>query len=63
MTEHPKLVNTETAAELIGIPRKSVTRLIREGQLAAIKLGRYWVVPVGEIDRLVEQATAERRSA
>lgn len=63
MTERPKSVNTKVAAALIGIPPGSITRLIRDGQLAAIKLGRYWVIPIDEIDRLISQATAERRAS
>jgi excisionase family DNA binding protein len=55
-TVSPKSVNTQQAGELLGIPRHSVTRLIREGDLEAVKLGRYWVIPIQEIDRILAPA-------
>jgi excisionase family DNA binding protein len=60
-TERPKSVNTEQASKLLGIPSSSVSRLIRIGELSAIKLGRYWVIPIEEIDRILAQA--QRRTA
>ncbi|MBP2321390.1 excisionase family DNA binding protein [Kibdelosporangium banguiense] len=60
-TADPKSVNTKRAAEMLGIPRNSVSRLIRIGELSAIKLGRYRVIPIEEIDRILAQA--QRRTA
>lgn len=61
VTERPKSVNTEQAAVLIGIPPASVRRLIRIGQIKAVQLGRYYVIPVEEIDRLLEPARQARK--
>ncbi len=60
MTERPKSVTTAGASQLLGIPARSVRRLIEKGDLGAVRLGRYLVIPVEEIDRLLEPA---RRSA
>jgi len=66
MTTNKRAVNTEQAAEMLGIPTSGVRRMIREGQLEAIKLGRYYVVPIQEIDRLladVVEASLARSAA
>ncbi|MBP2321386.1 excisionase family DNA binding protein [Kibdelosporangium banguiense] len=52
----PKSVNTQQASELLGIPTRSVRRLIENGQLGAVRLGRYLVIPIEEIDRLLAPA-------
>lgn len=62
MTERPKSVTTDKASELIGIPPASVRRLIRIGQLKAVQLGRYYVIPIEEIDRLLEPARQAREA-
>lgn len=54
--DQPKAVNVKRASELLGITGNAVRRLIREGQLGAVKLGKCYVVPVEEIDRVLAPA-------
>jgi excisionase family DNA binding protein len=49
----PKSVNVEQAAQLLGIPARSVRRLINTDRLRAVRLGKYWVIPLNELDRLL----------
>jgi excisionase family DNA binding protein len=51
-TPQPKPVSysVEDAARALGIGRSLAFRLIREGQLAAVKIGRRTVVPVKECE-------------
>lgn len=52
-----KSVNTEQAGVLLGIPTRSVRRLIAAKKLRAVRLGRYLVIPIAEIDRVLAPAT------
>jgi excisionase family DNA binding protein len=64
-TEHPKSVNTEQASKLLGNPTGSVRRLIRIGELRAVQLGRYYVIPIEEINRILTptQRAVQREQA
>lgn len=44
------------AAEALSIPYRTLLAAIHEGQIGAIKIGRYYQVPVAEIDRLLAPA-------
>lgn len=46
----PVSYSVEDAARALGIGRSLAFRLIREGQLAAVKIGRRTVVPVKECE-------------
>ncbi len=43
---------SEFAGEL-GIPQSSVRRWLKNGNLRGTKMGKKWLIPASEIDRLV----------
>lgn len=55
--------NIEEAAQQLRIGRTKVYDLIKEGQLASIKIGRRRVVPAAAIHALVEQLYGAGRIA
>lgn len=48
----------ETAA-LLGVSRTTVHALLRSGRLRSVKIGARRLIPVAEVERLLEQGTAE----
>jgi excisionase family DNA binding protein len=50
---NPVSFSVEAAARALGISRSLAWRLIREGQLRAVKIGRRTVVPVKECEALI----------
>lgn len=48
-------------AGMLGVSYSTVLDLIHSGELSAIRLGRYWVVPVAEVDRYLEARLDEAR--
>lgn len=50
-------VGTNEVAEILQIPRDSVTRACRNGQLAAVRRGGRWVAVLDAQDRLVYRAS------
>ena len=49
-----RLYSPAEAAEYIGICTKSIYTLIKNGELTAYKSARYYVIPVGELEKLRE---------
>ncbi|WP_435070424.1 helix-turn-helix domain-containing protein [Amycolatopsis thermoflava] len=49
---------TDEVADRLGVPYRTVMRAISRGEIGAIKLGRYYVVPRSELERLLGQAKA-----
>jgi excisionase family DNA binding protein len=48
-------VGLKEAAETVGLSHWTLRQYIREGKIAAIKLGRRVLIEPGELERLVEQ--------
>ncbi len=59
--EGPKLVTKSRAAELLGIHPRSIERLLVNGELVGVKLGRSIRVVVASIDALIERRRASTR--
>jgi excisionase family DNA binding protein len=57
------LLTTREAAAVLGLHRRTVERMCREGTLRGVRLGEFgnWRVPVAEIERLIE--SEEERDA
>ena len=51
----------EFASEL-GIPQSSVRRWLKSGELRGTKMGKKWLIPASEIDRLVNPPQKNRSS-
>ena len=49
------------AAEILSLSRKNAYTLIERGHIRAVRLGKRLVVPVTEIDRLLETPRLRRR--
>lgn len=48
-----ELLTTQEALELLKIDRKTLYKLLKNGDLPAIKLGSQWRIPKEEIAKLV----------
>jgi excisionase family DNA binding protein len=55
----PRLVRLGTAAQLLGLSESGVRRLVRQGELRAVKLCADLRIPLSEIDHLVERKLAD----
>lgn len=55
----PRLARLGTAGQMLGISEASVRRLIRQGELRAVKLTADLRVPVTEIDALISRKLIE----
>jgi excisionase family DNA binding protein len=51
-----RALTAEDAAKALSIPYRTLLAAIHKGQIGAVKLGRYYQVPVEEIDRLLKPA-------
>jgi|GEM_PF-709250 len=54
-----ELVSVAQTAKLLGITRQRVHDLIKNGQIIACKLGRYYYMEVAEIERYKNQPTGK----
>ena len=59
----PRLARLGTAGQMLGISESAVRRLIRQGELRAIKLTADLRIPVAEIDALIARKLVERTSS
>jgi excisionase family DNA binding protein len=53
--DNPELLSVAQAVELLGVTRQRVHDLIKNDQLVARKLGRYYYIEAGEIERYKNQ--------
>ena len=63
MTPTPKTKKVYTVSEFskeLGIPQSSVRRWLKSGELIGTKLGKKWLIPASEIDRLVNPPQGRR---
>lgn len=51
----PLAVGVNDAARLLGVSRDTIYRLINSGKLKSVKLGGRRVVPIRELERLLEE--------
>jgi excisionase family DNA binding protein len=59
----PRLARLGTAAQMLGISESAVRRLVRNGELRAVKVTADLRIPVAEIDHLIARKLEEARSA
>lgn len=45
------LISVAQAGEVLGLQRDRVSRLIREGRISAVKIGRAYVIDRAEVER------------
>ena len=50
-----KALSVEMAAEMLGISRSMVHKLIRRGELRSVKAGTRRLVPVAAVDEFIEK--------
>jgi len=55
----PLALCAEDAAEVLGIGRTLIFRLIKEGKLVAVRIGRRTIVPVREIEAFLARLGGE----
>jgi len=56
MTETVKIKKIYTVKEFseeLGVPQSSVRRWLKNGELRGTKMGKKWLIPASEIERLV----------
>lgn len=56
METHSDWINTQEAADIIGITLRTLYRLIDEGQLKAYKFGRVIRLKPSDVDAFIESA-------
>jgi len=59
----PKAKKVYTVAEFsreLGVPQSSVRRWLKRGELRGTKMGKKWLIPVSEIERLVNPPKGRR---
>jgi|GEM_PF-1145672 len=61
VSRSPVFYDVRYVAEMFGISRMSVYRVIRSGQLPAVRMGGQWFVPARVIEALVAAAEEAAR--
>ncbi len=56
MTEQERLIVTEVA-ERLRVSPGTVRRMVRNGELAGVKIGRQILIKASEVDRVLEEGT------
>ena len=46
-----KFITVSTAARKIGVTGQALRRAIAEGRMIAVKKGRYWLIPMNEVEK------------
>jgi excisionase family DNA binding protein len=52
---HPKCTSIAGAAELLGVERQTIERLIKAGKLRASHVGRRVVIRLADLDKLLAE--------
>lgn len=52
-------VPADEGAELLGMPRSSFWRMLKEGHIASFKIGRRRMVATSELRRFIDRQAAE----
>lgn len=52
-----KVLSIKEACEVLGIGRSSFVKLVANGTIASIRLGRRILIPVVALDRIIDGAT------
>jgi excisionase family DNA binding protein len=63
MTPTPKAKMVYTVSEFskeLGVPQSSVRRWLKSGELRGTKMGKKWLIPASEIERLVNPPKGRR---
>jgi len=63
MTPTPKTKMVYTVSEFsreLGVPHSSVRRWLKSGELRGTKMGKKWLIPASEIERLVNPPKGRR---
>ena len=63
MTPTPKTKKVYTVSEFsreLGVPQSSVRRWLKSGELRGTKMGKKWLIPASEIERLVNPPKGKR---
>lgn len=52
--EEPKVYSVKEAAQILKTSRQQVRRMIQNEELAAVKVGREWRIPVERLEEFLE---------
>jgi excisionase family DNA binding protein len=58
VTDSPLLIGVPEAARRLGIGRDATWRLVHQGQLPHLRIGRRYVIPIRALEAWVEQAVS-----
>ena len=58
-SDSPDLLSITQSAEILGVTRQRVHDLIKNGQIIACKLGRYYYIQTIEVERYRNQPTGK----
>jgi len=61
MASNATLISIAQAAELLGVSRDTVRRLLAIGELSSIKIGAAIRIPRADVDRVVTRGCARTR--
>lgn len=50
-----KLINIEQGATILGVSTKTLRRMIKEGQIPALKVGNQWRIRKSRLQRWIQQ--------
>mgnify|MGYP003586088507 CR=1 FL=1 len=54
-TDDPWCVSVERMAFLLGISRNAAYQMVRDGRIPSVRLGKRLLVPVVELEKLLQQ--------
>ncbi|NWF61119.1 MAG: helix-turn-helix domain-containing protein [Fischerella sp.] len=57
--DSPELLSVAQTAKLLGVTRQRVHDLIKNGQIIACKLGRYYYIEAAELEKYRNQPTGK----
>jgi len=55
--EELKTYTLHEVKEILKVTQRTLYNYIKDGQLKAVKMGRYWRVPYVELDRFIKEGT------
>jgi excisionase family DNA binding protein len=62
MAVKAELVSIAQAAELLGVSRDTVRRLLTVGELGSVRIGKAVRIPCADVDRLIAHGRARTRA-
>ena len=60
MAEHLRLISSHEAADRLKVHHKTISRLMRQGKLSAVKVANRWLIQEADVENFAKTYVAKK---